>query len=288
MGDPPKTLFEVLTQEMRLRNYSHKTTKAYKSCIRSLANHFAPRHPRDLTNEDIRRYLLHLIDEQHLAASTVNQVFNALRFLYVELYNRPFVIGSLPRPRKPMKLPVTLSQQEVLRILNAVGNEKHKVILTLIYSAGLRVGEAVRLKITDIDSQRGLIHVRNAKGMKDRFTLLSEVMLPMLREFYRQYKPKEYLFEGGPGRSHIAERSVQNVFARAVKEAGISKEVSVHSLRHSFATHLLESGTDVRYIQELLGHSSSKTTEIYTHVSKRMLGKITSPLDQAIQQSKAK
>ena len=288
MGDPPKTLFEVLTQEMRLRNYSHKTTKAYKSCIRSLANHFAPRHPRDLTNEDIRRYLLHLIDEQHLAASTVNQVFNALRFLYVELYNRPFVIGSLPRPRKPMKLPVTLSQQEVLRILNAVGNEKHKVILTLIYSAGLRVGEAVRLKITDIDSERGLIHVRNAKGMKDRFTLLSEVMLPMLREFYRQYKPKEYLFEGGPGRSHIAERSVQNVFARAVKEAGISKEVSVHSLRHSFATHLLESGTDVRYIQELLGHSSSKTTEIYTHVSKRMLGKITSPLDQAIQQSKAK
>jgi integrase/recombinase XerD len=285
MENPPKTLFEVLAQEMRLRNYSHKTIKAYRSCIRSLADYFAPRHPRDLTNEDIRRYLLHLIDEQHLAASTVNQVFNALRFLYVELYKRPFVIGSLPRPKKPMKLPVTLSQQEVLRILNAVGNEKHKVILTLIYSAGLRVGEAVRLKITDIDSERGLIHVRNAKGMKDRFTLLSEVMLPMLREFYKQYMPKEYLFEGGPGRSHIAERSVQNVFARAVKEARISKEVSVHSLRHSFATHLLEGGTDLRYIQELLGHSSSKTTEIYTHVSKRMLGKIVSPLDQAIQQS---
>jgi integrase/recombinase XerD len=288
MGDPPKTLFEVLTQEMRLRNYSSKTIKAYKSCIRSLAEHFTPRHPRELTNEDIRRYLLHLIDEQRLAASTVNQVFNALRFLYIELYKRPFVIGSLPRPRKPMKLPVTLSQQEVLRILNAIGNEKHKVILTLIYSAGLRVGEAVRLKVGDIDSERGLIHVRHAKGMKDRFTILSEVLLPMLRDYYKQYRPEEYLFEGGPGRSHIAERSVQNVFARAVKEAGISKDVSVHSLRHSFATHLLEGGTDLRYIQELLGHSSSKTTEIYTHVSKRVLGKIVSPLDQAIQQSKAK
>lgn len=288
MEIPPKTLFQVLTEELRLRNYSPKTIKAYKSCIRSLATHFSPRHPRDLTNEDIRSYLLHLIDQQHLAASTVNQVFNALRFVYVELYKRPFVIGSLPRPRKPMKLPVTLSQQEVLRILNAVDNVKHKVILTLIYSAGLRVGEAVRLKIVDIDSERGLIHVRHAKGMKDRFTLLSEVMLPMLRDYYKQYRPEEYLFEGGAARNHIAERSVQNVFARAVREAGISKEVSVHSLRHSFATHLLEGGTDLRYIQELLGHSSSKTTEIYTHVSKRVLGKITSPLDQAIQQSKAR
>jgi integrase/recombinase XerD len=231
---------------------------------------------------------LYLIDNQQLAASTVNQVFNALRFLYVELYKRPFVMGSLPRPRKPMKLPVTLGQQEVLRILNAVGNAKHKMILTLIYSAGLRVGEAVRLKIADIDSERGLIHVRGGKGMKDRFTLLSEVMLPMLRDYYKEYRPEEYLFEGGPGRSHIAERSVQNVFSRAVRDAGISKEVSVHSLRHSFATHLLEGGTDLRYIQELLGHSSSKTTEIYTHVSKRVLGKITSPLDQAIQQSREK
>jgi site-specific recombinase XerD len=228
------------------------------------------------------------MEKKKIAPSTANQVFNALRFLYVELYKRPFVVGSLPRPKKPKKLPVTLSQQEVLRILNAVGNEKHKVILTLIYSAGLRIGEAVRLKVADIDSDRGLIHVRNAKGMKDRFTLLSEVMLPMLRDYYKEYRPEEYLFEGSPGRSHIAERSVQNVFARAVKEAGISKDVSVHSLRHSFATHLLEGGTDLRYIQELLGHSSSKTTEIYTHVSKRVLGKIMSPLDQAIQQSKTK
>ena len=288
MSDPPKTLFEVLTQEMRLRNFSYKTVKAYKSCIRSFADFFAPRHPRDLTNQDIRGYLFHLIDEEHLAASTVNQVFNALRFLYVELYKRPFVIGNLPRPRKPTKLPVTLSQQEVLKILNAVGNAKHKTILTLIYSAGLRVGEAVRLKIADIDSERGLIHVRSGKGMKDRFTLLSEVMLPMLRDYYKEYRPEEYLFEGSPGRSHIAERSIQNVFARAVKEAGIAKQVSVHSLRHSFATHLLEGGTDLRYIQELLGHSSSKTAEIYTHVSKRVIGKITSPLDQAIQQTKAK
>jgi site-specific recombinase XerD len=229
-----------------------------------------------------------LIEREHLAASTINQIFNALRFLYVELYKQPFRIGSLPRPKKEKKLPSILSQEEVLTIFETVENKKHRTLLRLIYSAGLRVGEAVRLKIADIDSQRTLIHIKGGKGKKDRVTLLSDTILQELRDYYKEYNPKNFLFPGSEGRSHLAERSIQNVFQKAVVASGIRKSVSIHSLRHSFATHLLESGTDLRYIQEILGHESSKTTEIYTHVSKRVLGKIVSPLDTALAQRKTK
>lgn len=235
-----------------------------------------------MTEQDIRNFLLHLIEAKKLAPATVNQMFNALRFLYVELYKMPFAIGSIPRPKNPKQLPTVLSQPEVLRIFDSVENLKHRAILMLIYSAGLRVGESVRLKIGDIDSSRKLIHLRSAKGRKDRYTLLSDMALKTLRQYYKAYKPREYLFEGSEGRRHLSERSVQHVFERAVRKAGIQKPVSVHSLRHSFATHLLENGTDLRYIQEILGHSSSKTTERYTHVSKRTLGTIVNPLDHAL------
>jgi len=282
------TLFAVLREELRLRNYSHKTYKAYKSCLRSFVHYFTPRHPRDLTNEDIRSYLFYLIDHERLAASTVNQAFNAIRFLYVELYKMPFSIKGIPRPQKEHVLPNVLSQDEVLRIFSHVSNLKHKTLLMLIYSAGLRVGESVRLKISDIDGERKMIHLRGAKGKKDRYTLLSDSVLVTLREYYKEYKPKEYLFEGQGEREHLSERSIQEVFRRAVKSAGIKKPITVHGLRHSFATHLLENGVDLRYIQELLGHNSSKTTEIYTHVSKKSLGKIINPLDQALQQTKQK
>jgi integrase/recombinase XerD len=275
-------LFEVLSRELRLRNYSPKTIKAYKSIIRSFAHHFKPRHPRELTENDIRNYLLYLLEEKQSASSTVNQAFNALRFLYVDLYKMPFVIGSIPRPKKERKLPDVLDQEEVLKIFNAVDNLKHKTILMLIYSAGLRVGESVRLKIEDIDSKRKVIHLRGAKGKKDRYTLLSDVVLEKLREYFKQYRPREYLFKGAEERKHLSERRMQSVFERAVKTAGIRKPVSVHTLRHSFATHLLEIGVDLRYIQELLGHASSKTTEVYTHVSQKTLGKIVSPLDTAL------
>lgn len=275
-------LYETLQQEMRLRNYSPKTIKAYKSWIQDLVQYCSPKHPRELTSNDLRAYLLHLIQRDGLAASTINQVLNALRFLYIELYKMPFKIQDVPRPKKERKLPDIITQGEVIRIFETVTNLKHRTILMLIYSAGLRVGEAVRLKVSDIDSQRNLIHIRVAKGKKDRYTILSNVLLKKLREYYKIYKPREYLFEGGNGRVHLAERSVQNVFKRAVKNTGIKKQITVHTLRHSFATHLLESGTDLRYIQEILGHASSKTTEIYTHVSKQILGKIVSPLDQAM------
>jgi integrase/recombinase XerD len=280
--------YDKVRSELRLRNYSNKTIKSYTSCLRSFTRYFHPRHPRQIEETDIRTYLLYLLEEKRFSAATVNQVFNALRFLYVELYKMPFTIGSLPRPKKEKQLPVILSQEEVVKILNTVDNLKHKTLLMLIYSAGLRVGESVRLKVENIDSKRKLIYIKSAKGKKDRYTILSDIALENLRKYYKEYRPQEYLFEGAEGRSHISERSIQNVFERAVKFAGIKKAVTLHSLRHSFATHLLEGGTDLRYIQEILGHSSSKTTEIYTHVSQKTLGKIVSPLDKAVQQTKTK
>jgi site-specific recombinase XerD len=279
---PSPTILGVLAQELKLRNYSPKTLKSYKSCLRSFIKHFYPRHPRDLSSSDIRAYLVHRFENEKHAAATVNQVFNALRFLYVELYNKPFVIENIPRPQKDKKLPNVLTQKEVLKILSCVKNLKHKTLLMLIYSAGLRVGESVSLRVSDIDGERKMIHLRNAKSKKDRYTLLSDAALVTLRKYYLEYKPKNYLFEGHEAGSHLSERSIQNVFQRAVRAAGIRKPISIHGLRHSFATHLLESGVDLRYIQELLGHASTRTTEIYTHVSKRSLEKIVNPLDQAL------
>ncbi len=188
--------------------------------------------------------------------------------------------SKLPRPKKEKKLPDILSQLEIERILMASRNLKHKAILTLVYSAGLRVSEVSSLKVNDIDSNRMLIHLRQGKGRKDRYTILSSGALEILRKYYAaQYKLDDWLFPGEEKGAHISERTIQKIFVNACKYASIDKRVSVHSLRHSFATHLLEAGIDLRYIQELLGHSSSKTTEIYTHVSIKDLGKIKSPLD---------
>lgn len=279
---PQTGFFQKVQQELILRNYSNKTIKSYLSCLKTFVNYFKPVHPRKVVNDDIRKYLLHLIEQKKWQPSTINQMYNAIRFLYVELYKMPFVIDSIPRPKTQKKLPDILTQDEVISIFNSVENLKHKTLLMLIYSAGLRVGETVRIKIGDIDSSRKLIHIRQAKGKKDRYTLLSESVLEMLRKYYKQYKPKDYLFEGGNGRIHLAERSIQNVFHRAIEDIKIKKKVTVHTLRHSFATHLLESGVDLRYVQELLGHSSSKTTEIYTHVSKKSISEIINPLDKAL------
>lgn len=221
-----------------------------------------------------------LLDEKNSTHTYINQAISALKIFFKEVLKKPKVLINVPRPKKEKKLPDILSQQEVLRLLEAVDNVKHKAIMLLIYSAGLRVGEVVRLKAEDIDSERNLIHIRQGKGRKDRYTLLSSMALDALNLYIELYGPYKWLFPGAePGR-HITERSVQKVFDGAKERAGIRKDVSVHTLRHSFATHLLEAGTDLRYIQELLGHQSSKTTEIYTHVSKKELGRIQSPLDR--------
>ncbi|MGA9363364.1 MAG: site-specific tyrosine recombinase/integron integrase [Bacteroidota bacterium] len=285
---PQQSLWTKVREEMRLRNYSLKTIKAYLSCLRAFVRYFRPRHPRELTNSDIKAYLLHLIETEKFAASSVNQVINAVRLLYVELYRMPLTIGHIPRPKKERKLPVVLSNSEVVRIFNAATNLKHKALLMLIYSAGLRVGEATRLRPEDIDSERNLIHIRGGKGRKDRYTILSATVLNTLREYWRIHRPERYLFEGQETGKPYSVRSIEKVFSRAAQKAEIGKHVTAHTLRHSFATHLLEQGVDLRYIQELLGHGSSKTTEIYTHVSNKTLGQIQSPLDKIMNSNAAR
>lgn len=277
-----KTTLQVFEQELRIRNYSAKTIKSYTSCLRSCEKFFSPKLFHDLSNQDIRRYILHQIEREKLSAGTVNQSINALRFLYREIYKRPMVLGDIHRPQKGKRLPVVLSLDEVKSIFDSLGNIKHRVMLMLVYSAGLRVSEVVNLKPEDIDSKRKLIHVHEGKGKKDRYTLLSDVVLEGLRLYWKAYRPTKWLFEGQAEGKPYSIRSAQRVFGCAAEKACIRKDVSIHSLRHSFATHLLEQGTDIRFIQELLGHSSVKTTEIYTHVSRRRIAAIRSPIDQII------
>jgi len=231
-----------------------------------------------VSNEDIRDYLYHLANDKEASTSTLNTAINALKFCYGDVLKRRFVY-EIKRPKKDKKLPVVLGQEEVSQILSSVNNIKHKTILMLVYSAGLRVREVVKLRPEDIDTERKLIHIKGAKGRKDRYTMLSDVIIEILKEYWERYKPEKWLFMGIKPEKHISTRTVQAIFEQASEKAKIGKEVSVHSLRHSFATHLLESDVDLRYIQELLGHKSSKTTEIYTHVSNKDIGKIKSPLD---------
>jgi Site-specific recombinase XerD len=203
---------------------------------------------------------------------------NSIKFYFTNILKRDFIY-EIRRPKNDKKLPKVLSQEDIVKIFSSIKNIKHKAILMLVYSGGLRVSEIVALKISDIDSKRMMIHVQMAKGRKDRYTVLSEVALKILREYVRVVKPNNWLFQGENEENHIAVRSVQSIFSQAVARAGINKECTVHTLRHSFATHLLENGISLRYIQELLGHASSKTTEIYTHVTKSSINRIKSPLD---------
>lgn len=272
-----QNILEDLRRELLSRKYSYKTVKAYIYFNQDLLR-FIEKNPDEINDSDIKDYLLHLAEEKRFATSTVNQAINALKFYYGTMLKRKFVY-EVKRPRRDRKLPVVLSQEEVTKILSSVDNIKHKAILMLVYSAGLRVGEVVKLRVEDIDSKRMLIHIRGAKGRKDRYTMLSETALQTLRQYWGQYKPEKWLFEGARVGRHVSTRTVEKILEHACKKTDIKKEVSVHSLRHSFATHLLESGTDLRYIQELLGHAHSKTTEIYTHVSTKSIGKIKSPLD---------
>ncbi len=276
-------LLETVRQEMRLRNYSHKTIKAYLSCLRMFIRHIHPKHPREACDADLRTFVLYLIEREQYASSTINQVINALRLLYVDLYGRPMVLGKLPRPRKERKLPVVLSEGEVRRLFDELPNLKHKAMLMVVYSAGLRVGEVVRLHWEDLDEERSMMHIRGGKGKKDRYTILSGIVVQALQRYWKVYQPREWLFEGQePGKPYSI-RSAEKVFHQAAHRAGIDKDVSIHSLRHAFATHMLEQGTDVRYVQDLLGHESIKTTEIYTHVSRRKINQLRSPIEDVMQ-----
>ena len=277
---PPEYL-----EQLKLRRYSRNTVKAYLTHFNLFLTYFGHRPPQGLTQEDIRSYLLYLVNEKDVSGTYQNQSINAIKFYYEKVLKQPRTVYELPRAMKSRKLPTVLSEGEVARIIRAISNLKQRTAIALIYSAGLRISEAVNLKPADIDEGRKLIIVRSAKGQKDRITVLSDAILPMLDDYRRQYKPGNWLFESPDGGKYHA-RSIQHVFHRAKEKAGIAKPATVHTLRHSFATHLLERGTDIRFIQELLGHNSSKTTEIYTHVSTKALGKIISPLDNLDLQDK--
>ena len=272
--------FEDLKRELTFRKYSPKTIKA---CIHYNKDFLqrSKKPPEQINNDDIKGYLFHLADERGVSVSALNSAINALKFYYGSVLKKKFIY-DVKRPKKDKKLSIVLNKEEVSKILSSPSNIKHKAILMLIYSSGLRVGEVVKLGTEDIDSKRKLIHIKGAKGRKDRYTILSDVALETLKKYWKEYKPFKWLFPGPDKERHITIRTVQRIFENSYKAAGIRKTISVHSLRHSFATHLLESGTDLRYIQELLGHKSSKTTEIYTHVSNKDFMRIKGPLDEIL------
>lgn len=273
-----KEIYRPLSDELKLRGYSIKTREAYIGHVRRFLE-YCNKEFENINEDEIKKYILKVIDEGK-SYSYIDQSISALKFLYKEVKKRADLEFNINRPKYVKKLPVVLSAKQVYAIIDNIKNIKHKAIIMLIYSAGLRVSEAVKLRIEDIDSSRNLIHVKCAKGKKDRYTLLSNIALDILRQYFKIYKPENWLFPGQKGEGHITERSVQKVFEKACFQAGIKKKATVHTLRHSFATHLLENGTDLRYIQELLGHGSSTTTQIYTHISEKDFGKILSPLDR--------
>ncbi len=269
-----------MVQMLRLKGYSNHTIKTYSSLFSRFLSYMSFVPPHKLSSADVRAYLEFLLATTTLSETYINQVISSLKFYFRYVCPRSDIdFRSIPRPKRHKRLPIVLSEREVADLLNSLTNLKHRAVLSLIYGSGLRVSEASKLTPTDIDSKRMLVIVRDGKGRKDRVTVLSQRVLEILRDYYRAYRPRKWLFEGEGGRRYH-ERSIQNVFQHAREKAGIKKGVTVHSLRHSFATHLLENGTDLRYIQELLGHKSSKTTEIYTHVSKTALSRIKSPLDR--------
>ncbi|KNY25931.1 site-specific tyrosine recombinase/integron integrase [Pseudobacteroides cellulosolvens] len=280
MEDYVESMICAVKNELRLRNYSPKTQKAYLAHIKRFLL-YCSKSFENIAKDDIQRYLLKQIDEEK-SSVYVDQTISALRFLFVDVYKSPDFEFDISRPKREQKLSRVLNKDEVFRIIESIDNLKHRTIIMLIYSSGLRVSEAARLKIEDIDYIRNMIHIRNAKGKKDRYTVLSKRLLEVLKLYLEVHKPENWLFQGQNRECHITERTIQKIFEEAVSKSGIKKKATVHTLRHSFATHLLESGTDLRYIQELLGHENSATTEIYTHVSEKCIGRIKSPLDEIL------
>lgn len=279
LSEEEQAFIARVEDEMKLRGYSPKTRKSYRNHLLQFYRHFRGREIREIGEEEIRQYLLMLVEQKQASRSYHNQAISAIKLLYGRVLKRPKEIGEIPRPRGERKLPTVMSRNAAQALLNAVGNLKHQTLLVMMYSAGLRVGEVVRLRVEDIDADRRLIRVHQGKGRKDRYTLFSELARTMIEAYIDKYQPVKWLFPGSKAGGHLNERSVQKIVQCAREKANIPQHVTTHTLRHSFATHLLEAGTDLRYIQELLGHYSSKTTEIYTHVSKRDLGRIQSPAD---------
>ena len=263
---------------LTVKKYSKMTIKNYCNIFHQLLRLLGEHFIGDFDKNRVQSYMLWLVEARNCSAPTLNTTVNALKFYFEQVLGRSREFYELPRPRMPKLLPDVLDEQEVVTLFANITNLKHKVLLMTSYSMGLRAGELVKLKLADIDSKRMMVHVRLGKGNKDRFVPLSTKVLDILREYCKVYHPKEYLFEGQSGPSYST-RSAQAVIMSSKVRAKITKPGSIHSLRHTYATHLLENGTDIRYIQELLGHNDIKTTLRYTHIARKAISKIHSPID---------
>ena len=270
---------ETYLAKLRELRYSTNTIDSYTFMFKEFINYYPDKELGDITEEEIIGYLQYLVTERKISTSYQNQAINAIKFYYERVLGGRRKVYLIERPREEKFLPEVLSQEEVTALLNAIDNLKHKAVLMTIYSGGLRISELINLKIKDIDSNRMQIRIEQGKGKKDRYTLLGQKTLEVLRSYVKQYQPREWLFEGvnyGP----FSETSIKKALKTALEKTKITKHVTPHTLRHSFATHLLESGTDLRYIQSLLGHQSTKTTEIYTHITVKGFDQIKNPLDR--------
>ena len=272
-------LRQRMLQDMGIRNLAVNTQLAYVQQISAFARHF-DRSPDALGPEQVRAYQIHLIEERKLAAGSLSVVAAALRFLYKITLRRAWNDDDIPMPKRPLKLPIVLSPEEVVRFLACVASTKHRTILTTIYASGLRVSEAVALRPADIDSSRMVLRVDQGKSRKDRYVMLSPRLLEVLRGYWRIERPKPWLFPGDVEGHYITKNAVEQACQKAHRAAGIDKPVTPHSLRHAFATHLLESGTDIRRIQLLLGHRSLATTSRYLKIATSSLVSTVSPFDQ--------
>jgi len=263
---------------LTLKNYSQSTVNSYLNGLYKFIDYVQGGKIEEVTPAHISEFLVRTKRENDYSYSTMKQLIASVRFLYIEVLKKNIDFDFTIKMKKPSRIPVVLSVEEVQRLLNSFTNVKHKTIFTLCYSAGLRVGEILNLKLKDIDSDRMQIRIEQGKGQKDRYSILSEKVLVLLREYVKEYQPADYLFEGQGGGQYSAS-SIQALMRRHKKKCGITKKATPHTLRHSFATHLLDNGTDTRFIQELLGHKHISTTQIYTHLSSRSLKDVKSPIE---------
>ncbi|MEG8990280.1 site-specific tyrosine recombinase/integron integrase [Ignavibacteria bacterium 4148-Me] len=263
---------------LRLKNYSPKTEKAYLHHLNLFLDYISKSKISSVDSKILLDYFSYLKQTRKFSYSAIKQSLASVRFLFLDVLKKEIDFDFFVKIKKPNRLPNILTVEEVREIINSITNIKHRAIISTIYSCGLKISEVVNLKINDIDSSAMTVKIVNAKGGNDRIVMLSEKLLSLLREYFKEYKPKVYLFEGQKGEKYSS-RSIQKIFDNAVKKVGIKKKVTVHSLRHSFASHLLDNGTDIRLIQELLGHKHLSTTQIYTHISPFSIKKIKSPFD---------
>ncbi|VAW11485.1 Integron integrase [hydrothermal vent metagenome] len=270
--------YRAMNEQLLLKAYSENTRRIYLAEFAHLLKLIENYPVEKLSPKKLKDYFLFCVNQEQMRERKMNGKINAIKFYFEKVLHKERMFFDIPRPKKPIRLPKMLSKKEVKRLFGQVSNKKHLLALKLCYGMGLRVSEVVKIKLENIDSSRMVVHVVGAKGKKDRYVPLPQSLLPQLREYYRTYRPNEYLLEGQYGGAY-SKSSVQQVFKRAMKKARINKKIGVHGLRHSYATHLLEAGADMRFIQELLGHNSIKTTQIYTKVTPRSLSNIASPLD---------